>query len=123
MPRRLLIVIGFAAFASAVLPNAAAHAGYGAIAWDPETGRAGWVWNRSTPREAAELARRQCQAAGCRIIIKPTDACAALATTADGKAIGAAARKTKEEAQRAALGDCEKRNTGACVVRASNCNK
>jgi Domain of unknown function (DUF4189) len=123
MRRRLWTAIGLLAFASALAPGTAARAGYGAIAWDPESGKAGWVWNTPTPREAADLARRKCNSSGCRLVVKPTDACAALATTADGKKIGAAARKTKEEAQKAALTDCQKRQVGECVVRASSCNK
>jgi hypothetical protein len=123
MRRRLWTTIALLAFASAMLPSVPAHAGYGAIAWDTETGKAGWIWNRPTPREAAQQALRECGASGCRLVIKPTSACAALATIGNGKAIGAAARKTQDEARSAALTDCQKRGAGECVVRASGCNK
>jgi Domain of unknown function (DUF4189) len=123
MGRRLWTAVGLVAFASGSLPGVAASAGYGAIAWDPETGKAGWIWNRPTPNEAAKSALRECGAPGCRLVIKPTTECAALATIADGKAAGAAARKTKDDASLAALTDCQKRKAGDCVVRASNCNK
>lgn len=123
MRRRLWTAIGFLAFALALLPSAAARAGYGAIAWDPATGQAGWIWNRPTPKEAAQSALRECGAGGCRLVIKPTEVCAALATIANGKAIGAAARKTQDEARVAALTDCRKRGAGECVVRASGCSK
>jgi len=66
---------------------------------------------------------RECGVSGCRLVIKPTTVCAALATIANGKAIGAAARKTNDEARLAALTDCQKRKAGDCVVRASDCNK
>ena len=123
MRRRFLTAIGLLVFASALLPGGAARAGYGAIAWDPESCKAGWIWNRPTPTEAAQRALRECGATGCRLVIKPTPECAALATIANGKAIGAAARKTKDDARLAALTDCQKRKAGDCVVRASNCNQ
>ena len=121
--RRLWIVIALLAFASALFPDVAASAGYGAIAWDPASGKAGWIWNQPTAGEAAAKALRECGVSGCRLVIKPTTVCAALATIANGKAIGAAARKTNDEARLAALTDCQKRKAGDCVVRASDCNK
>lgn len=123
MRRRLWTIIGLLAFTSALLPGVAAHAGYGAIAWDAQSGKAGWIWNRSTPKEAAQGALRECGVSGCQLVIKPTTECAAFATIANGKAIGAAARKTKDDARLAALTDCQKRKAGECVVRASNCNQ
>jgi hypothetical protein len=123
MRRHFWTGIGFFAFASALLPGAAAGAGWGAIAWDHDTGKAGWIWNQPTAQKAAAGALRECGVSGCRLVIKPTTACAALATIADGKAIGAAARKTQDEARLAALNDCRKRGAGECVVRANSCNK
>jgi Domain of unknown function (DUF4189) len=109
--------------ALACLDAAPALAGWGAIAWDPQSGKSGWIWDQQTPKKAIEMALSQCGASGCRIVIKPTTACAALAATADGKAIGAAARKTQDAARLAALSDCQKRRAGDCAVRASDCNK
>ncbi len=123
MRRRVWIAIALLAFGYALLPPVPAEAGYGAIAWDPASGKAGWIWNQPTQNEAARLALRECGASGCRLVIKPTSDCAALATIANGKAIGAAARKTKDDARLAALTDCQKRKAGDCVVRASDCNK
>jgi hypothetical protein len=117
----IAITLAFAS-ASALLPVAPALAGWGAIAWDPQSGKSGWIWNQATPKKAAEMALSECGASGCRIIIKPTMACAAIAAIADGKAVGAAARKTQDEARLAALADCRKRNAGDCTVRASDCN-
>jgi hypothetical protein len=45
---------------------------------------------------------------GCRLVIKPTTACAGLASTENGKYVGAAARKTQDAARLAALTNCQK---------------
>ena len=95
MSQRIWIAVAFVVLGYALLPGGSALAGYAAIAWDRETGKAGWVWNQPTPKKAAEMALSQCGASGCRLVIKPTSACAALASTENGKFIGAAARKTQ----------------------------
>jgi|GEM_PF-941044 hypothetical protein len=122
MRGRLWAVLALFAFGFALLPALPAAAGFGAIAWDRESGKAGWVWNQPTAKDAAAKALSECGASGCQLVIKPTIACAALAATANGKYIGAAARKTVAEARLAALADCKKGNAGECVVRASACN-
>ena len=111
------------AFVGALLPALPALAGFGAIAWDKDSGKSGWVWNQPTAKKAAEGALSQCGASGCRLVIKPTTECAALATIEGGKAAGAAARKTKDAARLAALNSCQKRKAGDCAVRVSDCNK
>jgi hypothetical protein len=123
MRPRVWIASALIALGYLLLPAAPALAGFGAIAWDRESGKSGWIWNQPTAKKAIEMALSQCGASGCRIVIKPTTVCAALATTADSKAIGAAARKTQDGARLAALSDCQKRKAGDCVVRASDCNK
>jgi hypothetical protein len=115
--------IALAAFGYTLLPGGPVFAGYAAIAWDRESGKTGWVWNQPTPKKAAEVALSQCGASGCRLVIKPTTTCAALASTENGKYIGAAARKTLDEARLAALTNCQKGKAGNCVVRTSDCNK
>lgn len=100
-----------------------ALAGYGAIAWDKETGKYGSSWNQETPKRAAEVAVSECGTSGCKVIIRPTYLCAALATAADGKAAGAAARKNPDDARLAALKECQKRKAGECVVRVTDCEK
>jgi hypothetical protein len=106
-------------------PTSAAFAGYGAIAWDKETGKRGSSWNQPTPQKAAEAAVSECGTSGCRVIMRTVaKQCAAMATTADGKSsVGASARKTQDAARLAALSDCRKRGAGECVVQVSDCNR
>ncbi|HEY3912407.1 MAG TPA: DUF4189 domain-containing protein [Stellaceae bacterium] len=109
---------------SLLLAATPALAGYGAIAWDKESGKYGGTFNRATAQQAAEVALSQCGATGCKVIMRTgAKQCAALATIASGKFVGAAARKTKDAARLAALSDCQKGKAGDCVVRASDCNK
>ena len=121
--RRLWTVIALLAFGSALLPVLPAFAGYGAIAWDPDTGKSGWIWNQSTREKAAAGAIRECGASGCQLVVKPTTLCAALATTANRRFVGAAARKTGDAAWVAARANCEKGKAGECILRVSDCNK
>jgi hypothetical protein len=123
MSQRIWIAVAFVVLGYALLPGGSALAGYAAIAWDRETGKTGWVWNQPTPKKAAEMALSQCGTSGCRLVIKPTSACAALASTENRKYIGAAARKTQDTARLAALTNCQKGKAGDCVVRTSDCNK
>lgn len=119
-PTKLALLV----FVGALLPAIPAFAGFGAIAWDKETGKAGWTWNQPAPRNAVEKALRECGSTGCKIIVRTTaKQCSAIATTADGKAIGASARSSLEAARTRAMEDCAKRKAGDCVVRASDCNK
>ena len=109
--------------ASVQLIAVPALAEYGAIAWDSETGKYGASWHKATAKSAAETAISECGATGCKIIIRPTRFCAALAAAADGKVVGASARKNRDDARLAALKDCQKRNAGECIVRVTDCNK
>jgi S1-C subfamily serine protease len=105
-------------------PSPAAAGGYGAIAWDRETGKRGWSWNQPSAQRAAELALSECGATGCKVIMRAARAmCAALATTETGKYVGAARRKDREAARLAALKDCQKGNAGECTARFTECNK
>jgi len=123
MRRKVWTALTFFGFLSGLLPAVPAFAGFGAIAWDPETGKSGWVWNQPTKEMAAAEAIRQCGASGCELVVKPTSVCAALATTADRKFAGAAARKTRDAAWVAARANCEKGKAGECILRVSDCNK
>jgi hypothetical protein len=123
MRRPMPKATALSAILSILLAATPAFAGYGAIAWDKATGKYGGTFNRPTPKAAAAAALSDCGTSGCRLVIRPTTACAALATTANGKFAGAAARKTKDEARLAALSDCQKGKAGECVIRASDCSK
>jgi hypothetical protein len=109
----------FAAMLLAALPARAAE--YGAIAWDKQTGKRGWSWNQSTQKRADEVALSECGASDCKVIIRAGPGmCAALASTDDGKRIGAASRKDRDAARVASLKDCK---GGECTVRFTDCNK
>jgi Trypsin-like peptidase domain/Domain of unknown function (DUF4189) len=107
-----------------MVPAPAGLGGYSAIAWDRETGKRGWSWNQATAKRAAELALSECGATGCKVIMRAgRRMCAALATTENGKFVGAASRQDRDAARLAALTDCEKGNAGECIVRITDCNK
>ena len=124
MRRAPLAVAALLFLAATLLPTAPAVAGYGAIAWDKETGRSGSSWDQSTAAKAKELALSHCGASGCKVVMESgAKQCLALATTQDRKHIGAAARTTQDAARLAAMTNCEKTKSGECVVRFSMCNK
>jgi hypothetical protein len=101
-----------------------AIAGYGAIAWDRGTGKWGAGWNQPTPKRAEEVAVSECGAGGCKVVTKIGPArCGALASTNDGKHIGAAGRQDRDAARAAALKNCQRDNAGECTIRNSDCNK
>jgi Domain of unknown function (DUF4189) len=125
MRRALLTAAAIIAFAAVVSAAPPAFAGYGAIAWDKETGKYGWSKDQATAQKAAELAIAGCGASGCKAVIRMTKPtlCGALATTSDGKHAGGAARQTDADARLAALANCQKSNSGECVIRISECSK
>ncbi len=107
---------------AAALP--AARGDYGAIAWDQQSGRRGWSWNQPTMQRAEEIALSECGAGGCKVITRTSrNMCAALATTENGKYIGAASRNERDAARLAALANCRKGEAGECVLRMTECNK
>jgi Domain of unknown function (DUF4189) len=124
MRRAISLTAATLAVSSILLSAMPAFAAYGAIAWDRESGKRGWSWNEATSQKAAEVALSECGASGCKIIMRTGMAvCAALATIDNGKFVGAAARKTKDDARLAALTNCQKGKAGDCTVRFSDCNK
>ena len=122
--RRLWIVVALLALGYTLLPAIPAAAGYGAIAWDRDTGKYGVSWNQPTRKGAEEAALGECGASGCKVVgrVGPR-MCGALATTEDGKHAGAARRKDREAARLAAVKNCDKDKAGECIVRATDCNK
>ena len=123
MRRAILTATVLLGLGSVLLTAVPASAEYGAIAWDKETGKYGASWNKASAQDAAKAAMSDCGTTGCKVIIRPTRLCAALAATADGKEVGASARKNRDDARLAALKDCQKRNAGECIVRITDCNK
>jgi hypothetical protein len=104
---------------------APAVAGYGAIAFDEATGRYGFAWNEETATKAEEIAVRDCKTKGCKVVIPvgPRE-CAALASSEIGKiAWGGSKRPSRDAAKLAALENCQKRSSGKCEIRGSECNK
>ena len=117
-----VVLLAFGAMLLAALPAPAAE--YGAIAWDRQTGKRGWSWNQPTQKHADEVAVSECGTSGCKVIIRAgSGMCAALASTDDGKHIGAAARKDRDAARVASLKNCDKDKGGECTVRFTDCNK
>jgi len=123
MRRTIWIAVALLAFGYTVLPTAPALAGYGAIAWDQESGKRGWSWNQATQKRAEEAALSECGTSGCKVVTRiGPGRCGALATTEDGKQAGAAWRKDRDAARLAALANCPKK-AGECIVRVTDCNK
>jgi hypothetical protein len=122
MRRSTLIAVVSAALGAMVFAaRPAGAAEYGAIAWDKQSGKRGWSWNQPTQKRADEVALSECGASGCKVIIRAGPGmCVALASTEDGKHIGAAARKDRDSARLASLKDCK---GNECTVRFSDCNK
>jgi len=124
MRSRLWTAIALLALGYTLLPALPAFAGYGAFAWDRGTGKYGVSWNQPTTKRAEEVALGECGASGCEVVHKIVPkACAALATTEDGKHAGAASRRDREAARLAALKACQKDKAGECVIRSTDCNK
>lgn len=114
-----------AATAAIILALAAApaDAGYGAIAYDQQSGKQGSSWNQSTPARANELALKECDSEDCRVHAVEPAGCGALATSED-KRWGGADRETLDAAKRDAVAHCQNHKpAGQCTVRLSGCNK
>jgi hypothetical protein len=115
----------FAISLTASIAGAApALAQYGAIAYDIANGRWGATWNQPTPAAAQEHAMRDCNSGGCqiRLAIGPHQ-CGALATTENRKGWGTAIHASRDSAKLSALENCQRANSGECLVRAWDCNR
>lgn len=91
--RKLMIVVATAALSLAA-PAAAAGA-WGAIAVDPQTGKAGVGVNEPTKKAAQNEAERDCPGK-CRQIIIVLNKCGALGVTEKGRFVGGFASSKKE---------------------------
>jgi ABC-type sugar transport system substrate-binding protein len=123
--RAMSLAIGLAAVALAA-GAAPAFAAFGAFAYDESTGKYGASWNQATEKEADAAALKGCASDKCKIVFRTAASqCGALAATENGKAWGGAKRPKREEAEKAALANCQKRvKAGAeCKVKTADCNK
>ena len=119
-----LIFAGMAAIILALATRQSANAGYGAIAYDQNSGKEGASWNKATPAEANEAALKECASADCRVHPVEPKGCGALAISGQDKAWGGADRETLDEAKRDAVARCQTHTqTGTCAVRVSGCNQ
>src|SRR5437762_875738 len=115
---------GIAAIIMALAMIAPANAGYGAIAYDQNSGKGGASWDKRTPAEANELALKECASAECRVHPVEPKGCGALAISGQDKAWGGADRESLDQAKRDAVAHCQTHTqTGTCAVRVSGCNK
>lgn len=104
---------------------APARAAVGAFAYDEASGRYGASWNEATEKQAEEAALKSCASEKCKVVFRTrAGECGAIAATADGKAWGGATRPRREEAEKAATANCEKRPgaAGKCKVKVAKCN-
>jgi clan AA aspartic protease (TIGR02281 family) len=96
---------------------------YGAFAHDDQTGRYGLSWNQESAAQADQAALKGCAAEKCRIVFRTAPRqCGAIATNANGKIWGGATRPRRAAAEQAAVQNCEKRTSGQCTLRGSQCN-
>jgi hypothetical protein len=105
---------------------APAFAAFGAFAYNGATGKYGASWNQASEKQADETALKGCASEKCKIVFRTgAGQCGAIAATEDGKAWGGARRPKREEAEKAALANCEKRPgaAGRCKVKTAECNK
>src|SRR5437762_2776274 len=124
MRRAPLIFAGMGAIILALATTAPASAGYGAIAYDQNSGKEGASWNQATPSAANELALKACASADCRVHPVEPKGCGALAISNKDKAWGGADRESLDKAKRDAVAHCQTHtNEGTCAVRVSGCNK
>ncbi len=124
MRRASAVLAGTAAIFLALATANPAEAGYGAIAYDQNSGKEGASWDQPTPARANELALKECGGADCRVHPVEPKGCGALATGDKDKAWGGADRETLGEARRDAVAHCQTHTpTGTCAVRVSGCNK
>ena len=116
--------VGLAALALAgAVP---AKAAVGAFAYDEVTGKYGASWNEPDEKAAEEAALKGCASDKCKIVFRTkAGQCGAIAATDNGKIWGGAWRLKREDAEKAATANCEKRPgaSGKCKVKTAQCNK
>jgi hypothetical protein len=103
---------------------APAHAEFGAFAYDSATGKYGFSWNERDQGAADAAALKGCAVSSCKVEFRtgPKE-CGAIAINPDGKIWGGAKRDQRPAAELAAVENCQKRTSGQCKVRGSECNR
>jgi clan AA aspartic protease (TIGR02281 family) len=100
------------------------RAKYGAFAHDEQSGRFGMSWNQDAASGAEEAALKGCASQTCKVVFRTgPNQCGAIALTEDGKVWGGATRAKRDEAELAALQNCQKRIPGQCKLRGAECNR
>jgi hypothetical protein len=123
MRRATIIAAGISALMVS-LAAAPAFAGYGAVAFDEKAAKYGFAWNEDTQKRADEAAIQACNSEACKVVIPvPPRKCAALATGEKGNAWGGSVDAARDKAKLRALEGCQKRTSGKCVLRGSDCNR
>lgn len=106
----------FPAFAT----RAADNDNWAAIAYSFKTGRYGYSFNYATEEEARRQAIKHCAAEDAEVLAVVGNGCAALAV-GDNNGWGVGLMRTREEAEKRALKECEKR-TKNCKLVCWTCN-
>jgi hypothetical protein len=121
---RKSLIAGFSAAIVLGLTAAPALAAYGAFAYDDDAHKYGYSWNQETAAGADQAALKGCGTDKCKVVFRTGQKeCGAIAFGDDGKVWGGAKRNTRDAAELAALENCQKRITGQCKIRASECNR
>ena len=104
--------------------GAPVDAGFGAVALDQKTAKYGFAWNEDTQQRADEAALQACNSQACKVVFAvPPHRCGALATAEKGNAWGGSVTASRDNAKLRALENCQKRTSGKCVLRGSECNR
>ena len=121
--QRATVAAGFAAILM-IIAAAPAFAGYGAVAFDEKSAKYGFAWNEATQKSANDAALQACNSADCKVVIPvPPRRCAAFASGEKGNAWGGNVGASRDVAKLHALESCQKRTSGKCVLRGSDCNR
>ncbi|MFI4988474.1 MAG: DUF4189 domain-containing protein [Alphaproteobacteria bacterium] len=95
---------------------------YGAIAYDAQSGAAGWAFDFDNSAAADRFALSNCakHGDGCKVVVSFLNSCGAVASGADDHfATGQAL--TREQAEAKALAACEANGGGKCKIEAWSC--
>lgn len=118
------LIAGFSAAIALGLSVGPALAAYGAFAYDDDAHKYGYSWNEETAAGADQAALKGCGTDKCKVVFRTgSKECGAIAFGNDGKVWGGAKRDRRDAAELAALENCQKRFTGQCKIKASECNR